>query len=179
MIVLTQERLVRTSQTQEDWTTPFWFAVYTKSRHEKCLHSELSKKKIPSFLPLRKIKRQWSDRVQTVEEPLFKSYLFVHAPLSQRLDVLNLQGAVSFVGKPSKISETDILNIQRLVSEDMTIDPFPYLRVGEKVYIRSGPLKGLEGFILRKNGRCRLILSIETLEQSVSVEVDESIVEPI
>lgn len=132
-----------------------------------------------SFLPVRKIKRKWSDRVQTLEEPLFKSYLFVHTPLFKRWEVLNIQGAVSFVGKPSKISEKDILSIQTLLSQEMAIDPFPYLRVGEKVYIRAGALKGLEGFVVRKNGRCRLVLSIETLEQSISVEVDESLVEPI
>lgn len=160
-----------------------WYAVYTKSRHEKLASRELEKKGIEHFLPLRKIQRQWSDRKKTVEEPLFKGYLFVRIPLSGRLSVLGTAGVVRFVGhqvsKPVEIPEKELSAVRRFVEEDIPIDPFPYLKAGERVYIRSGAFRGVEGFIVRKGRHCRLVISLDQLMQSVSVEIDEACVEPV
>ena len=165
------------------WNTSHWFALYTKSRHEKLLDRELNKRGIETFLPLRKIMSHWSDRKKWVEEPLFKSYLFVRAPLSQRWTVLNTPGAVCFVGKsarePLAVSERDLLTVRQFVEEEIQIDPFPYLKQGDRVYIRSGPFKGVEGFIVRKDKHCRLVISLHLLMQSISIQIDEACVEPI
>lgn len=165
----------------EKWNTAHWFALYTKSRHEKLVHSEFQKKGIESFLPLRKITRQWSDRKKIIEEPLFKGYLFVHTPLSERWTILNTTGVVSFVGKKSHPAEIPIaeLNAVRLfLKEEIPVDPFPYLKEGQRVYVRSGPFKGVEGFIIRKDRHCRLVISLHLLMQSVSIVMDEACVEP-
>ena len=159
-----------------------WYAIYTKSRHEKLVAREFEKKGIEYFLPLRKIQRQWSDRKKTVEEPLFKGYLFVHIPWGKRVNVLSAVGVVHFVGhqadKAVEILEKELWAVRKFVEEDIPVDPFPYLKTGERVYIRSGPFKGVEGFIVRKDRHCRLVISLDQLMQSVSVEVDEASVEP-
>ena len=101
-----------------------WLALYTRSRHEKLVDRELAKKGIESFLPLRKIVRNWSDRKKIIEEPLFKSYLFVRAPKTGRLSVLNTPGAVRFVGRPSdpiEVAESELLTIRRFLDHDMPL----------------------------------------------------------
>ena len=160
-----------------------WYALYTRSRHEKYIHAELEKKRIESFLPLRFIKRRWSDRTVTVEEPLFKSYLFVKANLLEFSDVLKTKGAVKFVSaglNPISIHENVITSLQNVIQPDINVDPFPYLRAGDRVYVKSGIFKGTEGFVLRKNDKkCRLVISIDALMASVSVEVDSCLVEKL
>ena len=159
-----------------------WYALYTRSRHEKIAQRELHKKGIETFLPLRKITRQWSDRKKIIEEPLFKSYLFVHAPFSQRIAILNTVGVVQFVRQGSELAEVaekELLTIRRFVEENIEIDPFPYLKQGERVYVRSGPFRGAEGFVIRKDSHCRLIISLDSLMQSVSIQIDQACVEPM
>ena len=166
----------------EKWNTARWFALYTRSRHEKVADDELRRKGVETFLPLRRFKRRWSDRFKIVEEPLFKGYLFVHAPFSERWTILNSRGVVRFVGPPSdpvEVPERELAIVRRFIEEEIHIDPFPYLKEGERVYIRSGPFKGAEGFILRKNNHCRLVISLDMLMQSVSIEIDQACVEKI
>lgn len=166
---------------EEKWKTARWFALYTKGRHEKVVYQELTKKGIQAFLPLRKITRQWSDRKKIIEEPLFKSYLFVHTPYIDRWPILNTTGVVSFVGKkadPIEVSESDLIAVRKFIEHGIEVDPFPYLKEGQRVYIRSGAFKGVEGFVVRKDKHCRLVISLDALMQSVSVVIDESCVEP-
>jgi transcription antitermination factor NusG len=163
------------------WNTVHWYALYTKSRHEKFVSRELEKKGIETFLPLRRVMHRWSDRKKMIEEPLFKGYLFVHTPLCHRFPILNTVGAVCFVGRasaePTEVPEQDILAVRRFVNEEIQIDPFPYLKVGDRVYVRSGPFKGVEGFIDRKDKHCRLVISLHLLMQSISIQIDEACVE--
>lgn len=165
------------------WESFRWYALRTRSRHEKVLDQELKRKGIESFLPIRKVMRQWSDRKQEVAEPLFKGYLFVRFPLKRRWDVLNSVGAVQLVGKsnaePSPISDSEILSIQKFIETDLQIDPFPYLKEGQRVYIRSGPLRGVEGFVVRKDSHCRLVVSLDSIMQSVAISIDEACVEAV
>ena len=162
---------------------PRWYALYTKSRHEKFIHSELEKKRIESFLPLRFIKRRWSDRTVTVEEPLFKSYIFVKTAFLKSTEVLKTKGAVKFVmagDQPVPVEESVILSLQTIIQPDINLDPFPYISQGDRVYVRSGIFKGIEGFVIRKNDKkCRLVISVNALMASVSVEVDSCLVEKL
>ncbi len=167
---------------ESKWTTHHWYALYTRSRHEKIVHEELQKKQLETFLPLRKITRQWSDRKKIIEEPLFKGYLFVRLPLSEKIKVLSTVGVVQFVcsrgAEPVSVPEKELITIRNFIESDIQVDPFPYLKEGEKVYIRSGPFRGAEGFIVRKARHCRLVISLDILMQSVSIEIDEACVEP-
>lgn len=163
------------------WHTGHWYALYTRSRHEKIAEEELRRKKIETFLPLRKITRRWSDRKKVIEEPLFKGYLFVNIPLKLRWDVLNTRGVARFIGPsarvPVVVPEKDLWAIRRFIEEEIEIDPYPYLKTGERVYIRSGPFKGAEGFIIQKGGHSRLVISLDMLMQSVSIAIDAGSVE--
>lgn len=160
-----------------------WLALYTKGRHEKSVDMELNKKGIESFLPLRKIKRRWSDRVVTVEEPLFKSYVFVKTGGDRVSDVIRTKGAVSFVSvnsRPVFIRPQVIQGLKSILESEMAVDPFPYLNAGSRVVVKSGIFKGIEGFIVRKDQkRCRLVISIDALMVSISVEVDSALVEKV
>ncbi len=171
-------------QTEEEkkWKTSRWFALYARSRHEKFVDQELKKKGIETFLPLRSISRRWSDRTKIIEEPLFKGYLFVRTALADRWSILNTKGVVCFVGahrNPFEVPEKELWAVRRFIEEKIQVDPFPYLKEGERVYIRTGPFKGAEGFIVRKNKHCRLVISLDMLMQSVSIEIDQSNVEPM
>ena len=159
-----------------------WYALYTRPRHEKQVLDELSNKEIEAFLPTYKVRRRWSDRYKIIEEPLFKNYLFVHVDFDRRYyDTLRPYGAVSFVtfdGKPAQIPDDEIDSIRRLVTSQLPYDPHPYLKIGRRVRVRSGPLEGCEGILTRKKGLARLVLNVNLLQQSVSAEVDADCVEP-
>ncbi|MBI1883228.1 MAG: UpxY family transcription antiterminator [Chlamydiae bacterium] len=169
-------------RSEEKWVLPQWFILYTRSRHEKFLELQLRRREIETFLPLRKIQREWSDRRVTIEEPLFRGYIFVHIPLYQKERVLNLKGAVRLVGSssgPIPVEASQMMAVKRFMEEEIVVDPYPYLRVGEMVRVKGGPFKGVEGFIVRKDKRCRLVISFNLIMKSVSIEMDEAWVEPL
>lgn len=165
------------------WIKAHWFALYTRSRHEKFVDQELTKKGLETFLPLRKVIRHWSDRRKILLEPLFSGYLFVRLPLKDRWNVLNTKGVVRFVGpssaRPVEVREGELDAIRKGLEAGVLMDPFPYLKQGMRVYVRSGPMKGTEGFIVRKDDHCRLIISVESLMRSVAIEIDQASVEPV
>lgn len=158
-----------------------WYALYTKSRHEKFIDEELDKRKIESFLPMRTIKRRWSDRTVTIKEPLFTSYIFVKIDPINKTDALRIKGAVKFVSagqKPIPIEEGVIFSLKNIIQNEIPIDPFPYLDKGDRVCVKSGPFKGTEGFIvLKDNKKCRLVISVAAIRSSLAVEIDSYLVE--
>ena len=159
-----------------------WFALYTRPRHEKQVFEELTARAIEAFLPTYKVRRRWSDRYKIVEEPLFKNYIFVRMPIEKYHETLRPYGAVSFVrfdDKPAEIPDHEIDAIRRLVESELPYNPYPYLKGGRKVRVRTGPLEGCEGILTRKKGLARLVLSVHLLQQSVIAEVDADSVEPI
>ncbi len=166
----------------EKWFYPCWYALYTRFRHEKLLDDELRKKGVETFLPLRKIVCQWSDRRKIIEEPLFKGYLFVRIPLINRSSVLNIKGAIRLIGSqnsPAEVPEKELSAIKAFIENEIKIDPFPYLKTGQLVRVRSGPFRGIEGFIVRKDKHCRLVISFDSIMNSISIEIDEGCVEAI
>lgn len=166
----------------EFWDQTNWYALHTRSRHEKLVDWELRKKRIETFLPLRKITRRWSDRSKKIEEPIFSGYLFVRIALRNRLQALQAKGSVRFVSfnsLPTPIPVKELEAVKRFTEEEISIDPFPYLRQGDRVYVRSGPLRGVEGFIVRKDRNTRLVISLDVLFQSISVAIDQALVEKI
>lgn len=175
--------VVRTAASGVDWSTCHWFALYTRSRHEKIAEEELRRKGLETFLPLRTVTRHWSDRKKIITEPLFPGYFFVRAALKDRWDILGARGIVRFVGasaaRPALVQEKDLAAIRKFMDEGIRMDPFPYLHEGARVYVRAGAFKGTEGFIVRKDAHCRLVISIQSLLKSVAIEIDQACVEPI
>lgn len=157
-----------------------WYALYTVARHEKRVADQINQQGISCFLPLYRSVRRWKDRRKELALVLFPSYVFVRMTLQHRLRVLQLPGAVrlvTFNGQPAPLPELEIQHLQNQLLRCGNIEPHPYLSIGHRVRVRSGPLKGLEGIILRSKDRCRVVLSIHLIMRSVAVEVDESDVE--
>ena len=159
-----------------------WYALYTRSRHEKRVATQLKQRRFDVFLPLYSSLRRWKDRRIELQLPLFPGYVFVRVPMQRRIEVLNVPGAVRFVafaGRPAAITENDLFVIRGALAEGLSLQPHPYLIIGRRVRIRGGPLTGTEGILVRKKDRFRLVLSIDIIMRSVAVEVDASDVEPV
>ena len=160
---------------------PLWYAIYTSSRHEKRVADLLTNREINCYLPLYRSVRRWQDRRKEVDLPLFPGYLFVQIPLTSRLQVVTVPGVVqivSFDGKPAPVAESEIESLRLGLSKANGIEPHPYLKVGRRVRVRCGPLTGMQGILIRRKERFRLVLSIDLIMRSVSVELDEADVEP-
>ena len=158
-----------------------WYALYTYPRHEKRVNEQIKQRHISCFLPLYRSVRRWKDRRKELELPLFPGYVFVYIALRDRLAVLQLAGAVRFVsfnGHPTPVPEKDIASIMNGLSNGFRLEPHPYLTVGRRVRVRYGPLAGAQGVLVRRKDRFRVVLSLDLIMRSVSVEVDESDIEP-
>jgi transcription antitermination factor NusG len=154
-----------------------WYALYTAPRHEKRVADQINRQGIACFLPLYRSVRRWKDRRKELALVLFPGYVFVRMSLQHRLRVLQLPDAVrlvTFNGQPASLPEAEIESLRQHLSCPGNVEPHPYLSVGRRVRVRSGPLKGLEGIILRTKDRCRIVLSIHLIMRSVAVEVDDS-----
>jgi len=126
-------------------------------------------------LPLHTVMRRWSDRRKKVEEPLFRGYIFVHTSVRERVHSLRVIGAVrmvSFGGRPSIIPDEQIEAIRRILREGLKIETIDYIQAGDLVEVVQGPLMGLKGVLMEKRQRGRFIISIDSIRQSISVEID-------
>lgn len=153
-----------------------WYAIYTRSRHEKKVAANLRDRNIEVFLPLRSVVIRWKDRRKEVQWPLFSSYVFVRTPLEMKIPVLQTAGVVSFVcsnrGMMTAVPEEQIESIQRLIESGLKYDPYPYLKEGMSVRVKRGPLKGVEGILIGKRKKHLLVLSVDLIQQSTALEID-------
>lgn len=156
---------------------PKWYAIYTRSRHEKKVAASLKDKRIEVFLPLRSVISRWKDRRKEVQLPLFSGYLFVRIEPDLRIPVLQTGGVVNFVANsegPVPVEEEQIQAIQRVLESGVNYDPYPYVKEGMRVRIRKGPLRGVEGILIGKRKKHLLILSVDLIRQSASLEINIS-----
>ncbi len=165
-----------------------WFAIYVKSRNEKKVFKQLDDMGIESFLPLITRLKQWSDRRKKVEEPLFRSYLFIHHDLrdpEEYYKILNIPGVVRFVTiekKPVSVPKNQIIAIKEYLN-DTELQNFDYddFKEGELVRIKSGQMKDLIGRYVETKGKHHIIMiiEIETVGQSLPITVPRSMVEAV
>jgi transcription antitermination factor NusG len=154
-----------------------WYVLYTCVHHEKKVAEQISRRNFSCFLPLYRSVRRWKDRQKQLEIALFPGYVFVHMSLQHKLKVLDLPGVVSFVsfnGKPAELPAHEIEALRDRLSKDLKVEPHPYLRTGRRVRVRSGAMEGLEGIVLRRKDRCRIVFSIDLIQRSLAAEVDEA-----
>jgi|SRR5277367_697683 len=161
-----------------------WYALRTRSRHEKMVAEQLEQLGVENFLPLVKRTRQWSDRVKEVELPLFSGYTFVRVVLSSpdRLRVLQTHGVAGFVGINccgTAIPESQIEDIRTLLASRLPFEEQPFLRVGQRVRVRGGALDGVEGILSAQNDDSSLVISLEPIQRSLSVRIQGYTVEPV
>jgi len=159
-----------------------WFAVYTVTRHEKRVEHLLNLWAIENFLPLYQKPCQWRDGSKVMLQlPLFSGYLFVRISRGGRVPVLKVPGVRSIVGfgpQPSPIPDTYIDWLRDSLRQ-RKIEPHPYLAAGTKVRIRSGAMAGSEGILLRMKNHFRVVLTMEMIMRSVTVEVELKDIEPV
>jgi transcription termination/antitermination protein NusG len=161
---------------------PQWYAIRTRSRHEKMVSEQLEQRGIEAFLPLVRKTHKWSDRVKEVELPLFAGYNFVRVVLSSadRLRVLQVHGVAGFVGiqgSGTPIPESQIQDIRTLLTSKVPFEECASLTVGQRVRIRGGSLDGVEGILAAHNGDQSLMISIEPIQRSLCIRVQGYTVE--
>jgi transcriptional antiterminator NusG len=162
---------------------PQWYAVRTRSRHEKKVREQLAGRQgVEIFLPLWEHRSRWKDRVKRVEVPLFPGYCFACFCYPDRLQVLRTFGVVDLVGArghPEAVPDAEIDAIHALVGSRLTYEPFPFLGEGMEVEVIRGPLMGVRGRLLRRDRDLRVVLSVALIRRSVSVEIDAANVTPV
>jgi transcription antitermination factor NusG len=159
-----------------------WWALYTRHQHEKVVADMLMAKGFEVFLPLYESVRRWKDRSKVLSLPLFPCYVFVRGGLNRRLQVVTTPGVHMILNHGENVAtipEDEIQAIRLTVEGSFRVEPYPFLKCGERVRVTRGTLEGVEGVLVRKKNMYRLVLSVEMLAQSVAVEIDAADVEPV
>jgi transcription antitermination factor NusG len=151
-----------------------WYAFYTRSRAEKKVYERLQEMDVTAFLPLITYERRWKDRKSKVEEPLFKSYLFAKFDYKFRFNIFPINGLikiVNFKGEPAAIPDWQIESLKKIINNKNEFQLEKYIRQGALVKIMDGPLKDVIGTVKEIKGKSRLMISIDGVQQSLSVSV--------
>ena len=160
-----------------------WYAIRVRSNCEIVAAANLQAKGYEEFLPLYRSLRTWSDRNKALSLPLFPGYLFCRLGMNGRfMPILTTPGVVDFVrvGRvPAPVPEEQIETVKTVLASGLTVQPWPFLRAGDRVYCKGGPLAGLEGNVVSESKTHRLIVSLTLLHRSLSVEIDSEWVRPV
>src|ERR1700730_8503773 len=151
-----------------------WYAIYTRHQHEKMVDQSLTSKGFETFLPLYATTHNWKDRTKALTLPLFPCYVFLKGGIERRLQILTtpgIYGLVSSAGQPAAIPDIEIEAIRRVVESGTRVEAHPFLKCGNWVRVKCGPLTGIEGILVRKKNISRLVLSVEILGRSAAIEV--------
>ena len=158
-----------------------WYAVHTRSRHEKAIVARLDSQATETFLPLHRSRHTWKNGVHAdVDLPLFPCYLFARIDVTDRLRLLRTPGVLGFAAtsaQPTVIPNDEIV-LLRAATAKLSAEPHPYLSCGDRVRIVAGPFSGMEGILTRRKQECRVVLSVEAIMRSIAVEVSEFDIEP-
>ena len=161
---------------------PNWYAAYTRANHERRVANQLAERGVENFLPQYESVRKWKDRKVRLQMPLFPGYLFVHIALHNRLKVLQVPGVaclVGYAGRPVAVPEEEFARIRAFLNHGIRTAPHPYLHTGRRVRVHSGPFEGVEGIVVRRKNRSRLVISLELIQRAMAVDVEETCLEPL
>src|SRR6266571_1738558 len=159
-----------------------WYAAYTCANHEKRVAAELQARAVEHFLPLYSSARRWTDRRVRLELPLFPGYVFVRLALREKLRVLQIPSLVCLVGfngQPAALPDEELESLRSGLALQLRVEPHPYLVAGRRVRVKSGPLAGLEGILVRRKGKSRVVLSLDVIMRSIVADLDVVDLEPI
>ncbi|MCF8427601.1 MAG: UpxY family transcription antiterminator [Bacteroidia bacterium] len=161
-------------------STPHWYLLYTNPRAEKKVEVELQVRGFEVFLPIHKTLRQWSDRKKWVEEPLFKSYLFIYTELEKNFySILSVPGVVKFVNfekKPAIVDAREIELVKLMLGNVSDLESLGYegmadIEIGDAVKVMAGPLMGTEGKLVDRRGNKHLLIELVTMQQNLVVSI--------
>ena len=160
-----------------------WYAVHTRSRHEKMVHRQIAACALESFLPLRQERRRWKDRWKWVEFPMFPGYLFVRGEIDGLEDVWRAKGVVQVLGRgtghPTPVPDAQIHRVRAVVDSRVHMEPCPYLTRGTLVRVLRGPLMGVQGIFVQRKNLDRIVIAVDLIGKAVATEIDVGDVEPI
>jgi transcription antitermination factor NusG len=159
-----------------------WYALFTRYQHEKAFASALSNKNHEVYLPLFRSVRQWQDRAKQLFLPLFPGYVFIRGGMDRQLQILTTPGIIRIVGwggRPAIVPQNQLDAVRQIIESNLDVETHPFLQFGDRVRVKTGPLKGLEGVLTRKKREAHLVVSMEMLGQSAAVEIDVLNVERI
>ena len=161
-----------------------WYAVHTRSNFEKVVHAELLRRRIETYWPAFEEIHQWKDRKKRVERSVFPGYVFIQITdkPETRVQVVRTNGVVRILGSGSAIEavpDYEIASIRRLLDSKRQCYAHPFLREGAWVRVKRGPLRDVEGRLVRFKNQTRLVLTVDLLSQAVATEIDLCDVEPI
>jgi transcription antitermination factor NusG len=161
---------------------PRWYALSVKHQHERCAEIALGSKGFEALAPTYRARRQWSDRSKNLDLPLFSGYVFCRFDFDERIPVLDTPGVARIVGfgnGPAPVADEEIAAIKIVVESRLPVRPWPHLKPGDRVRIEGGPLRGVEGILLKEKESLRLVLSVELLQRSIAVELEPESIVPL
>ncbi|MBN9659367.1 MAG: UpxY family transcription antiterminator [Acidobacteria bacterium] len=159
-----------------------WYALTVRPQHEKTVELALVAKGLTTYLPVFETVRKWSDRFKKLVVPLFPGYIFCRFDTSSRVQVLRTPGVISIVSagqNPTPVPDAQVEAVQKMLASGSPVEPCRYLQEGERVRIEEGPMAGIEGILLEVRDACRLVVSIELFQRSVSVQIHRESVVPV
>lgn len=162
-----------------------WYALHTRSHFEQKVHDAISNKSIEVFVPKIQMMSRRTDRKKKILIPLLPGYVFVHFEMNPEIywTIIRTVGVVrmiGFEGKPVAANEEEINSLMILDGTDRTVQNRDYIKKGDRVMIMDGPLKGLVGFYMRHKGQAeKVVVSIELLQRSVEVELEDWVLEKL
>jgi len=161
---------------------PRWYAVYTYPRHEKSVADQLKTKFVEAFLPTYTSRSRWKDRSVEISKPLFPGYVFTRINLEDRIKVVTVPSVVrilSFNGRPAEVSDQEIESIRLCLEGGAKLEAHPFPEMGECVRVCTGAFEGVEGVVVNSKNKCKVIISISLIHQSVALEIDAKHLEPV
>jgi transcription antitermination factor NusG len=159
-----------------------WFALTVRHQHERQTSVALGWKGLETLVPCYSVRRRWSDRIQEVETALFAGYVFCRFEPRDKLRVLNTPGVVRIVGfggAPAPVDDWEMAALRSAMESSLPLWPWPHLQAGDRVRVERGPLRGVEGTLLRPPEGLRLVIGVELLRRSIAVELEPDMIAPL
>jgi len=159
-----------------------WVAVFTVPQNERSVVRHLEMRQVESFLPTCETTRVWKNRQRVkIVHPLFPTYVFARIQLEERSSILRSPGVLRIIGNrqgPIIIPDSEMEFLRSDFCRNR-VEPYRELVVGERVRIRNGAMRGVEGVLVRKKAGLRFVLTLELINQHAAIEVDADELEPI
>jgi transcription antitermination factor NusG len=174
--------MTRSTETPGVCSAARWYALTVRHQHERQTAVALGWKGLETLVPCYPASRRWSDRMKEIETPLFAGYVFCRFELRDKIRVLNTPGVariVAFGGAPAPLLDAEIAGIQAALQARLPLWPWQYLHAGDQVRIERGPLRGVQGILLREPDGLRLVIGVELLQRAVAVELDPAVIAPL
>lgn len=170
------------SRIEQEGSAASWYALCVRHQNESRVEQALAGQGWETLVPRWRVRRQWSDRVKEIEQALFRGFVFCRFALTERMRIERTPGVVrvvSFGGAPAAIDAAEIEGLRKMAASRVPLSPWPYLKAGDRVRVERGPLKGVQGTLLREPDGARLVVGVELLQRAVACALAPDMVVPV